>query len=289
MVAVFTDALRTLNSLLSAGIAITAFSLLLYSFSFNLRDRVARSLAMIMLCVVVVFVAETMSGIARLPGQFNFWLRLQWVGILFLPPAYMHFSDALLSTTGRPSRGRRRLVVRALFLVSLGFLLLLPTNLLVGQIVEDSPAPHLQRTWLTWVFAFYYVVVMALAWANFVRAFRRTVTAASRRRMTYLLVGALAPALGSYPYLLFGSGIAAHWPVLFWLARQFQQPAYAWYELQHAAPSAQDLLWYQPATTGPKGSNLPLDKYFRDSEIATMRSEWENSKALFVGGRGSLR
>jgi hypothetical protein len=130
----------------------------------------------------------------------------------------MHFSDALLSTTGRPSRGRRHFMVRALFVVSFGLLLLLPTSLLVGEVVQESPAPHLQRTWLTWVFAVYYGVVMTLAWANFLRAFRRTITAASRRRMTYLLVGALAPALGSYPYLLFGSGVAARLPLFFWLA-----------------------------------------------------------------------
>jgi hypothetical protein len=24
-----------------------------------------------------------------------FWFRLQWIGIIFLPPAYAHFSDAL--------------------------------------------------------------------------------------------------------------------------------------------------------------------------------------------------
>jgi hypothetical protein len=36
--------------------------------------------------------------------------------------------------------------------------------------------------------------------------------------MNYLLLGALAPAIGSFPYLLFGSGIAAEFPLLFWLA-----------------------------------------------------------------------
>jgi hypothetical protein len=39
--------------------------------------------------------------------------------------------------------------------------------------------------------------------------------------MRYLLAGALAPALGSYPYLLFGSGIASHYPMLFWLIAVF--------------------------------------------------------------------
>jgi hypothetical protein len=34
--------LKTINSILTAGIAITAFSLFLYALSFNLSDRVAR-------------------------------------------------------------------------------------------------------------------------------------------------------------------------------------------------------------------------------------------------------
>ncbi len=219
MTALISNFLQILNGFLSAGIAITAFSLLLYALSFNLRDRVARTLAIILVCVVIVFVGKTLSSIAQNSLQLEFWLRLQWVGIIFLPAAYMQFSDALLATTGRPSRGRRRLAVRLMYLVSLGFLLVLPTRLLVGPLVADAiPAPHLQRTWLTWVFAAYYVAAMLISWINFVRAFQRTVTRTSRRRMTYLLVGALAPALGSYPYLLFGSSLAAELPLVFWLA-----------------------------------------------------------------------
>jgi hypothetical protein len=213
------NALRTLNSLLTAGIAITAFSLLLYILSFNLRDRVTRSMAIILTCVVIVFTGEALSSVAQHPEGLEFLLRLQWIGIIFLPAAYMHFSDALLATTGRPSRGRRRLSVRLGYLVSLGFLILLPSNFLVGPLLLDaSPAPHLQRTMLTWMFAGYYALSMVIAWSNFVRAYRRTITSTSRRRMTYLLVGALAPALGSYPYLLFGSSLAAISPYVFWLA-----------------------------------------------------------------------
>jgi hypothetical protein len=213
------NGLRTLNSLLTAGIAITAFSLLLYVLSFNLRDRVTRSLAIILSCVVVVFVGDALSSVAQPPDGLEFFLRLQWIGIVFLPAAYVQFSDALLATTGRPSRGRRRLAVRLGYLISLGFLALLPGNYLVGPLLLDaSPAPHLQRTALTWIFAAYYVLAMVIAWSNFVRSYRRTVTSTSRRRMTYLLVGALAPALGSYPYLLFGSSLAALSPLLFWLA-----------------------------------------------------------------------
>jgi len=43
------------------------------------------------------------------------------------------------------------------------------------------------------------------------------------------------------------------------------------------------LLWYDPAGTGPKAAGWPLDKYFREAEIAVLRSDWENPQALFVG------
>ena len=58
----FLVGIQTVNQILTAGIAITAFSLFLYALSFNLRDRVARSFAVILLGVVVVFHAtETPS------------------------------------------------------------------------------------------------------------------------------------------------------------------------------------------------------------------------------------
>jgi hypothetical protein len=211
--------IRTINELLTAGIAITAFSLLLYALTFNLRDRVARSFAIILTCVVIVFVSEAIGSTATAPHEMEVWLRLQWIGIILLPAAYIHFSDALLATTGRPSRGRRRRLVIVGYLISAIFLALLPTSRLVGEIIHyRDPAPHLQHTSLTWVFTLYYLAALIFAWINFIRADRRTVTRTSRRRLRYLLAGALAPALGSYPYLLFGSEIAVNYPWLFWAA-----------------------------------------------------------------------
>jgi len=211
--------LRTLNQLLTAGIAITAFSLLIYALSFNLRDRVTRSFATILACVVVVSVGDALSSVAGTNAMREMWLRFEWIGIAILPAAYLHFSDAVLTTTGRPSRGRRRLAVRLSYLVSLGFLTTLPFSLLVGPLVSGAkPAPHLQRTWLTDVFTFYYLLLSTIAWVNLVRAYRRTVTKTSRRRLGYLLIGAVAPTLGSYPYLLFGSDFAQQHTLIFWLA-----------------------------------------------------------------------
>ena len=96
------------NDILSAGIAITAFSLLLYSLTFNLRERVARVFAALLLCITIVYFCKAVVGTASGPAV-NLWLRLQWMGIAFIPAAYLHFSDALLATTGLTSRWRRRL------------------------------------------------------------------------------------------------------------------------------------------------------------------------------------
>lgn len=218
MYSVILNGLRTLNQLLTAGIAITAFSLLLYAFSFNLRNRVAASFALILTCVVIVFVGDAIGSVTQSELNLEFWLRFQWVGITFLPATYLHFSDALLATTGRPSRGRRSMAVKLTYLLSVIFLVSLPFSLLVGPLVHgEEPAPHLARTWLTWLFTLFYAVEMLFAGINFLRAFRRTVTRASQRRMGYLIIGALAPALGSYPYLLFGSNLAAQIPLIFWI------------------------------------------------------------------------
>ncbi len=215
----FIPILQTINELLAAGIAITAFSLLLYTLTLNLRDRVVRSFAFILACVVIVFTGDALSTTTNSQAELDFWLRLQWVGIAFLPPAYLHFSDALLATTGRPSRGRRRLAVRLVYGISFVFLASLPFSLLAGPLVESHlPAPYLARTPVTWIFTAYYAVVILWAGVNLLRSYQRTVSSASRRRMAYLMIGGLAPALGSYPYLLLGPGLAASYPALFWIA-----------------------------------------------------------------------
>ena len=207
----------TVNQILTAGIAITAFSLFLYALSFNLRDRVARSFAIILLCVVTVFTSEALESASVSLPVIGLFLRLEWFGVIFLPPAYLHLSDAILVTTGRPSRGRRRVFVRLLYFISAFFLLLLAYGYLLGPIMVDAqPAPFLQRTIWTEIFTLYYVAIMVLAWINFGRAYRRTLTRSGRRRMIYLLAGAAAPALGSFPYLLYGSSLAANYPFLFW-------------------------------------------------------------------------
>lgn len=211
--------LKTLNQILTAGIAITAFSLFLYALSFNLRDRVARSFALILLCVVVIFTAEALQDNSVSIRTFEVLMRLQWFGLVFLPAAYLHLSDALLVTAGRPSRGRRRIAVRMMYAISSAFLLLLSTGNLLGGIVPDGePAPYLQRTIWTEIFTAFYLISMVWAGINFYRAYSLMLTRSGRRRMVYLMAGATAPALGSFPYLMFGYSFAAQHQYIFWTA-----------------------------------------------------------------------
>jgi hypothetical protein len=211
-------ALRTASQILTAGIAITAFALLLHTLTYNLKDRVARTFCFILLCVVIAFTGEAIGSNAGTTESAQLWLQIQWIGIVMLPASYLHFSDALLATTGRPSRGRRIWAIRLTYFACIVFLISLPFSILVGPLVMNQPpAPHLQRTGITDLFTFFYASIMLVAWTFFLRSYQRTRTPTSRRRMIYLGIGALAPALGVFPYLLFGSNIAAIHPTLFWL------------------------------------------------------------------------
>lgn len=218
MIAALITSLSFLNQLLTAGIAITAFSLLLYALTFNLRDRVARTFALILICIVIVFVGDAISSVVSTNRSTQFWLQLEWLGIAFLPACYFHFSTTVVATTGSQANGGQKWLIRLAYLVSLGFLVTLPFLLLVGPLDPNaSPAPHLERTVLSWIYSLYFLGAVVLSWFNFRKAYRRTVTPTSRRRMRYLVIGSLAPVLGVFPFLLFGSSIAANHPLLFWL------------------------------------------------------------------------
>ena len=204
------------SDILSAGIAVTAFSLLLYSLTFNLRDRVARVFAALLLLVTIVYFCDAVVGTTS-GSIVNVWLRLQWIGIAFIPAAYLHLSDALLATTGRPSRWRRRLAIRLLYLVGGAFLLAATlVETLVTDPVVDSGAAHLRAGPLFPIFIFYFVGSLAAAAWNFLRAYRRTQTSTARRRMLYLMTSAAAPALGTFPFLLLSGRPAALHPLVFW-------------------------------------------------------------------------
>ncbi len=210
--------LKAISDILTAGVAIISFSLFIYAVTFRLYDKVTRSFTFLLFCIVVIFGADAFITVSQDAESLRLLLKVHWLGIVFLPTAYFRFSDGLLSMTGKPSRGRRSLIGNLCVGISLAFAALLFTNLLVGVVVMDRPpAPYLERTIFNDLFSGYFFITMFLSWYNYIRAFRRTVTSTSRRRMIYLIVSAIGPALGSFPYLLYGSGFAEQTPLVFWL------------------------------------------------------------------------
>jgi hypothetical protein len=69
---------------------------------------------------------------------------------------------------------------------------------------------------------------------------------------------------------------------MFWFARRYHKPLYAWYERQiPMGPDAWALLWYSPEGVSPR--DLALDKWFRRVNVAFFRSAWDDANAVFVG------
>ncbi len=209
---------QVINQILTAGIAITAFSLFLYSLSFNLRDRVARSFAIILLCVVVIFTTDALQSKDVPLWGIDLLLRLHWFGIIYLPAAYLHLSDAVLVTAGRPSRGRRRFAIRLTYAISTIFVLSLAAGYLLGSARTGGSTGSTSSTNFL-VRGFYSLLYRRddLGWLELCPRLSPYADAFWSPPYVVPHGGATAPALGSYPYLLYGSLFAARFPLLFWL------------------------------------------------------------------------
>jgi len=201
------EGLRRLNIALSSVTVLTAFSLLAYLFFNNVRNVVARTFVMVLALLTVVFVGDVFLATAKLPAGHiatGFWLRFQWLGIALIAPAYLHFSHALLATTGDAS-ARRGWAVALSYgagLVALASVLA-GAPWVAGRVVGAPGAVRLDPGMLFPAFAAGYFGLVAVGAHNVVRARGRTLTRRSHRRMTYLVVSVIAP-LSTFPWLIAG-------------------------------------------------------------------------------------
>ena len=213
-----TGVLKITAQILNAGVAITAIALAMYALSFNFRDSVARTFMIILALVAVVFSSDTIANISNSSAIIQVWLQLRWAGVAFLPAAYFYFSDALLTLTGRPSRGRRTWLVRIFLLISLVWAILIPLRITAGTISPvQAPVAYLTTSPITFIFGAYYLAVIGLSFYNLARAVLRSNTTTTRRRLFYLFIGASAPAVTCVLFLFHGSALFARNPDFFWL------------------------------------------------------------------------
>ena len=196
-----------INVVLTSGIVIFSFALLLYLLIYSHRNNVARTFALLLGCVLITyFVDLALFGIEDWRAA-KPWLEVQWIGIAFTPAAYLNFSNALLNTTGERNKLQRFAIyvsyaLSALLLIGVAF-----GDLIVRGGALTHRAPHLLPGPLFPLFTLYFSVAVGWGAANVVRARRRCLTSTSRRRMSYLAAAFAAPAAGVFPYLLL-----AGWP-----------------------------------------------------------------------------
>lgn len=204
-----------INQSLNAAIAVISGSFLLYNLVTDIRNRVARTFSALLFFVTVTYIGDMGVSYSDSLQVTELWLRFQWLGIAFTPVAYVHLSDAILALTGLPSRGRRRWAIRLLYILAALFLLMVLTTDWVVRDLAADPAPHFSPGPAFGVFMAYFIGAVATSIWFIIRARRRSLTDISRRRMTYLLIPYIAPALAVFPFLLLSGG-ARFSPVVFY-------------------------------------------------------------------------
>ena len=210
--------LKAISDVLTAGVAIIAFSLFINSLTFKIRDAVTNTFTVVIFSVVIIFGADAFFAVVDNEKLLLLIVKIHWLGLILLPTAYFLFSDGLLTLTGKPSHGKRKAVGFICILVSIGFAILLSSDLLIGKLVVGvPPAPFFERTVFNDLFSLFFFSVMGLSWYNFIRTYKRTLTKYSRRRMLYMIISGAGPAIGSFPYLLYGSSFASKFQIIFWL------------------------------------------------------------------------
>ncbi|MBI3281576.1 MAG: heparinase II/III family protein [Acidobacteria bacterium] len=77
---------------------------------------------------------------------------------------------------------------------------------------------------------------------------------------------------------------------MFWLARRFGEPVYAWQQHQlldqRRGADPLNLVWYGAKAKSPEAAGWPLDAVFRGVNVAFLRSAWSGPDAIFLGIKG---
>ncbi|MBN1874166.1 MAG: hypothetical protein JXA33_08035, partial [Anaerolineae bacterium] len=197
------------NEILTAGVSATAFALVLYLFFYNHESRVARAFSWLLGCVIIVYLMDLLLTDIREAERAEQLLRLQWIGIAFTPPFYIEFVRSIRLSVQEDRLSSWLRPVSFLLSAVITFLVMY-TDWVVYDGMFSAGAPHLRPGPLFYPFALFFAFIALWGLRETLIARRRCYTRAARRRMAYLLIGFVAPALGVFPYLLL-SGWSVGW------------------------------------------------------------------------------
>ncbi|MBN2006386.1 MAG: hypothetical protein JXA21_23745 [Anaerolineae bacterium] len=193
--------LSKVNDVLTAGVGATTLALALYLWFYNRKSPVARAFIGLLGCVLVVYLADLLLTNITDLTRASLLLRFQWLGIAFTPSFYLAFIRAIRSSVQEKIGPRWQRAVS--FLVSGGLALLaMYSDLVVYDGTASAGVFHLRPGPLFYPFAGFFIAVTLWGMRESLLARHRCYTQTARRRMGYLLVGFVAPAVGVFPYLL---------------------------------------------------------------------------------------
>ncbi|MEP6716475.1 MAG: heparinase II/III family protein [Terriglobia bacterium] len=79
-------------------------------------------------------------------------------------------------------------------------------------------------------------------------------------------------------------------PEMFWMAKHFSVPAYAWAEQRQLErgmhPDALHLVWFAKDAKVPAPPGFPLDTVFHGIGVASFRTAWDDPNAIFLAVKG---
>ena len=61
----FETILKAVNDVLTAGVAVITFSLLIYAVTFKMHDSVTNSFSLLLLCIVIIFGADAFITVVK--------------------------------------------------------------------------------------------------------------------------------------------------------------------------------------------------------------------------------
>ncbi|MGC9347148.1 MAG: hypothetical protein ACP5JG_03325 [Anaerolineae bacterium] len=197
----FVDFLSKANDVLTAGVGATALALLLYLLFYNRGSRVAQSFVGLLSCVVIVYLMDILMTNIAGPAYAGWLLHAQWIGIAFTPALYLEFVRAIRRTV-MLDHYPTWLRPASFGLSGLVALLALGTEWVVRDTVISAGVYHLRPGPLFYPFAALFGLVALWGLRETLLARQRCYTHTARRRMAYLSIGFVAPAMGVFPYLL---------------------------------------------------------------------------------------
>jgi len=198
-------ALILINLLLVSTNVIVTFSLWVYILTRRaqrVRHPIVTAYLVLMFALTAIYAGEIFHISADTLDVGLFWLRMQWIGVAFLPSAFLLFADTMLRTTGSVSVWRRWLINAGHGAGAVLLVLAALTNWIMAGPAEAPWGVHFTPGPLYPLFVLYLMGIIGWGILVLLRARRRLLAPPAQRRMRRLLWVVVPCSVAGLPYLM---------------------------------------------------------------------------------------